>query len=251
MLIGAEGLAALEASTVAVVGLGGVGSWAAEALARSGVGGLLLVDDDSVCVTNINRQLVATRGTIGRSKAEVMRERVLDINPGLRVEALREYYSAATAAAILRPGLSFVLDAIDSVASKLDLITRATAAGIPLVSSMGAGNKLDPSRVELADISETSICPLARWMRKELRKRGIERLTVVYSREPPLEVGGAENPCLGPCEHAGICPKVDTSWSAPRGQPGSVSFVPPVFGFIAASAVVRALIAPRGADRSR
>jgi tRNA threonylcarbamoyladenosine dehydratase len=240
LLIGAEGMARLEASTVAVIGLGGVGSYAAEALARAGIGALVLVDDDWVCVTNINRQLVAHRGTVGRAKVEVMRERVLEINPRIRVEALRLRFGPDTAAAVLRPGLSYVIDAIDALSAKVDLIVRAKAAGIPIVSSMGAGNKLDPTRLELADISVTSICPLARAVRKELRKRGVGSLKVVYSREPPLELKEAGNPCLAGCAYD--CPKRDESWSAPRQVPGSISFVPPVAGFIAASSVVRDLV---------
>jgi tRNA threonylcarbamoyladenosine dehydratase len=242
LLIGAEGLARLEASTVAVIGLGGVGSWAAEALARAGVGGLVLVDDDSVCATNTNRQLIAARSTIGKPKVEAMRDRVLDINPRIRVEALRATYGAETAGGILLPGLAYVIDAIDSLAAKLDLIARATAAGLPIVSAMGAGNKLDPTRIEVADISETAICPLARAMRKELRKLGIERLKVVYSREPPIEVADSGNPCRGDCQYAGACPGLDASWSAPRPAPGSLSFVTPVFGFVAASVAVRDIV---------
>jgi tRNA A37 threonylcarbamoyladenosine dehydratase len=202
------------------------------------VGGLLLVDDDCVCVTNINRQLVASRSTIGRPKVEVMRDRVLDINPRIRVEALELYYDVDSAERILRSGLSYIVDAIDMVTSKLDLVVRAKARGIPIVSSMGAGNKLDPTRIAVADISETSICPLARVMRKELRKRGVESLKVVYSREIPMKVDEAENPCLADC----VCPKKDRTCAARRSVPGSVSFVPPVFGFTAASVVVRDLV---------
>jgi tRNA A37 threonylcarbamoyladenosine dehydratase len=241
LLIGAEGLARLEASTVAVIGIGGVGSYAAEALARSGVGGLVLVDDDCVCVTNINRQVVALRSTVGKPKVEVMKERVLDINPRIRIEALQLYYGPETAEGILRPGLSYVVDAIDTVSSKLDLVVRAKAAGIPVVSAMGAGNKLDPTRLEVADISATSICPLARVMRKELRKRGIESLKVVYSREPPIEVDEAANPCRQSC----VCPKKDRTCALRRSVPGSISFVPPVAGFIIAAEVVRDLLAAR------
>jgi tRNA A37 threonylcarbamoyladenosine dehydratase len=245
LVLGAEGLRRLRASRVAVIGLGGVGSAAAEALARSGVGALLLVDHDTVCVTNLNRQLVAARSTVGRPKAEVMRERVLDIDPAIRVEALREYYKAETGPSILDRELDFIVDAIDSVPSKLDLIVRAQALGIGIVSSMGAGCKLDPTRVTIADISETSICPLARIMRKELRRLGVERLQVVFSREPPLEAAESPNPCLG-CPEA-ACPKRDERWSAPRAVPGSVSFVPPAFGLAAASAAVRSII--QGARR--
>lgn len=240
LLIGTEGLAKLRASTVAVLGLGGVGSYAAEALARAGVGGLVLVDDDRVCATNINRQLVASRSTVGRLKAEVMRERVLDINPAAKVEAVKKFYKAETAQEILPPGLSYVVDAIDFVASKLDLIVRCKAAGTPVISSMGAGNKLDPKRIEVADISETAICPLARVVRKELRALGVKNHKVVYSREIPLEVEEAANPCLGCPERE--CPKRDESWSAPRSVPGSISFVPPVMGFILAAEVVRDLL---------
>ena len=241
LLMGAEKMARLEASTVAVIGLGGVGSWAAEALARAGVGGLVLVDHDSVCVTNINRQLVATHGTIGKPKAEVMRDRALDINPKIRVEALHQHYGPDTATGILQPGLSQVVDAIDSVQAKLDLIVRAGEAGIPIVSSMGAGNKLDPTRIEVADISGTSICPLARVMRRELRARGVEHLKVVYSKEIPLEVEAAGNPCLDGCGYD--CPKRDSSWSSPRPAPGSISYVTAVFGFIIAAEVVKDLLA--------
>jgi len=232
-------MAVLAASRVAVLGLGGVGSWAAEALARAGVGSLVLVDDDRVCVTNVNRQLVATFGTVGKPKVEVMRDRVLDINPEIEVEALRLFYKAETADLILRPGLAYVVDAIDSVDSKIDLVVRCKAEGIPIVSAMGAGNKLDPTRLEVADISDTEICPLARVMRKELRRRGVEHHTVVFSREPPMDVEEAANPCLGGCDLD--CPKRDLRWSAPRAAPGSVSFVPPVLGLIAASVVVRDL----------
>jgi len=244
LLIGPEGLAALEASTVAVIGLGGVGSFAAEALARAGVGRLVLVDHDFVCVTNINRQLVASTSTVGRPKVEVMRERVLDINPGIKVEALQLYYGPSSADGILSRGLSYIVDAIDALDSKVDLALRATKAGIPIVSAMGAGNKFDPTRIEVADIAQTSICPLARALRKELRRRGLEHLTVVFSKEPPVGPLEAGNPCLSDCS----CPRKNTSWSAPRAAPGSLSFVPSVFGLVAASVAVRALIAGRPAS---
>jgi tRNA A37 threonylcarbamoyladenosine dehydratase len=226
LLVGAEGLARLEASTVAVIGLGGVGSYAAEALARAGVGGLLLVDDDSVCLTNVNRQAIALRSTIGKPKVEVMRERALDINPTLRIEALQAFCNAESAESIIRPGLAYIVDAIDTVSSKLALVQRAKALGIPIISAMGTGNKLDPTRLEVADISKTSICPLARVMRKELRRRGIAQLDVIYSREEPLGVASSEEPPKGR-----------------RSVPGSISFVPPAAGLIAASVVVRAILA--------
>ena len=240
LLIGSEGLARLEASTVAVFGLGGVGSYAAEALARAGVGGLVLIDNASIGPTNINRQIIAARSTVGRPKVEVMRERIFDINPAARVEALQETFGPDTAARLLRPGLSYAIDAIDTLSAKIDLALRANALGIPLVSAMGAGNKLDPTRIEVADIYETSVCPLARVMRRELKRLGLDHLTVVYSKEKPL--GTAE--AMDACRHEGICPKddVDCPCEGYRAAPGSVSFVPPAFGLIAASVVVRGLV---------
>lgn len=228
MLLGAEAMAALARARVAVIGLGGVGSWAAEALARSGVGGFVLVDDDSVCVTNINRQVIATRGSVGRPKAEAMAERIRAINPGAAVEAREEHFGADTAERLLEPGLSYVVDAIDTVSAKIELIVRSRALGLPIISAMGMGNKLDPTRIEVADIRKTSICPLARVMRKELRRRGIETLKVIYSREDPIEVEEAADPRR----------------PGRKSAPGSVSFVPPAAGLIAASVVVRDLIAP-------
>lgn len=249
LLIGSEGLAALEASTVAVFGLGGVGSYAAEALARAGVGGFVLVDNASVGPTNINRQIIATRSTVGRPKVEAMRERILDINPEARVEALQDTFGLASSARLVREGLSFVVDAIDTLSAKIELVLRAKALGIPVVSAMGAGNKLDPTRVEAADIYETSVCPLARVMRRELRRLGVDRLDVVYSREEPIAVRGAGKDC----RHEGICPKreADCPCEGFRAVPGSISFVPPVFGMVAASVVVRALaIIPLGGNHA-
>lgn len=246
LLIGAEALARLRASRVAIFGIGGVGSWAAEALARAGIGGFILVDDDSVCVTNINRQIIALRSTVGRPKVEVMKERILAINPDARVDAFQECYKAETAERFFGAGgvgdISYVVDAIDTVSSKIDLILRAQAAGIPIMSAMGAGNKLDPTRFEVADIYETSVCPLARVMRYELRRRGVERLKVVYSREEPLKAdaaapAGSEPPAGG--EEPG--PR-----SGRRSVPASISFVPPVAGFIIAAEVVKDLIGGRG-----
>ncbi len=220
----------LAASTVTVVGLGGVGSWAAEALARSGVGGLVLIDQDDVSVTNVNRQCVALASTIGRPKAEVMRDRILDINPEARVSAIRERFDAASAERLIAAGLSYVVDAIDSVSAKVELIVRAQSLGVPVISAMGAGNKLDPSLFEIADLSETSVCPLARAVRKELAQRGIRSLPVVYSREPPIAADAWEG---GP----GIAGR--------RSVPGSVAFVPPVMGFLIASRVVRDIVGYR------
>lgn len=238
LILGAEAMDTLASSTVAIFGIGGVGSYAAEALARAGIGSFVLVDDDCVCLTNINRQIIALRSTIGRPKVEVMRDRILDINPRASVVVFQEFYNAESAPRLLPEGLSYVVDCIDTVSSKLDLILRCRQLGVPIVSSMGTGNKLDPTRLELADISKTSVCPLARVMRQELRKRGVRRLQVLYSREPPIKVREADNPCRTGC----VCPKKDRTCVARRSVPGSVSFVPPAAGLILASKVVRDLI---------
>lgn len=226
LLLGPEALTRLSKARVAIFGLGGVGSWVAEALARAGVGMFVLVDHDRVCLSNINRQAVALESTLGRPKVEVMAERIRDINPEARVEARMEFYGPASAEALLPPGLSYVVDAIDTVDSKLDLVCRALGLGIPVISSMGAGNKLDPSRLEIADIHKTSVCPLARVMRQELKARGIKHLKVVYSREEPIEL-----------------PEALPSPEGRRRIPGSVAFVPPVAGFLMAAEVVKDLIA--------
>lgn len=225
LLLGENGVERLRRASVAIFGIGGVGSFATEALARAGVGRLLLVDPDAVAESNLNRQLIALHSTIGRNKAEVMRERILDINPDADVTALPLFYEAATVDAVSLSGYDYIVDAIDTVSSKLLLIERAMALGIPVISSMGAGNKLDPAAFEAADIYETSVCPLARVMRRELKKRGISSLRVVYSREEPAAPKFGAAPVPGK-----------------RQTPGSVSFVPSAAGLILAGEVVRALI---------
>jgi tRNA threonylcarbamoyladenosine dehydratase len=232
LLIGSEALYLLRASTVAVIGLGGVGSWAAEALARAGVGGLVLVDEDSISMSNINRQVIATMGSVGRPKAEVMAERIRDINPEARIEAVHGRFDAESAERLVKPGLSYVVDAIDAVSAKLELILRAKALGIPIVSALGTGSKLDPTRLEVSDIADTSVCPLARVIRRELKKRGVDHLTVVYSREGPPP-GERRESAPGP--YGG----------GRRSVPGSISFVPSAAGLIAASVVVRDLTSLR------
>ena len=193
LLIGNEGLTKLQQATVAIIGVGGVGSFTAEALARSGVGKLILVDYDDICLTNINRQLHAVATTIGRAKVEVMAERVKQINPRVEVVTHKAFYSNETAEEIIYPGLSYVVDAVDTVTAKLQIICRCKELGIPVISCMGAGNKLDPTQFEVVDISKTSICPLAKVVRKELRKRGHSKgVKVVYSKEQPLtQIGRA------------------------------------------------------------
>jgi tRNA A37 threonylcarbamoyladenosine dehydratase len=224
-VIGREAVEKLRNSSVAVFGIGGVGSYAAEALARAGVGSLALFDGDTVAPSNINRQIVALHSTVGRRKADVMAERVLDINPACRVTAYPYFFTAENADKIDFSRFNYLVDAVDMISAKLELAVRADQACVPLISCMGAGNKLDPTRFEVADIYQTSVCPLARVMRRELRTRGIAHLKVVYSKEPPLP------PQDGP-------PAEIDGRSA---VPGSVSFVPPVAGMILAGEVIKDL----------
>ncbi|MBQ9431239.1 MAG: tRNA threonylcarbamoyladenosine dehydratase [Kiritimatiellae bacterium] len=223
LLLGEDGVARLAAASVAVFGLGGVGSFVAEALVRAGVGRLLLVDADIVAESNLNRQLVALRSTLGRPKVEVMSERILDINPGVAVESRQEFYSAENADTFDLSAFGYVADAIDSVPSKLELAARAIAVGIPIISCMGAGNKLDPTLFRVADIAKTSVCPLCRTMRRQLRARGIPHLTVVYSPEIPRSQ------------------PVQSACAAGRRPVGSVSFVPAAAGLVLAGHIIRAL----------
>lgn len=237
MLIGTEGLNILSNSKVAVFGIGGVGSFVVEGLVRSGVGSFVLVDDDDVCLTNINRQIHATRRTVGKPKVELMKERILSINPKVRVEAYQMLYNSESAEQLLKDDYDYVVDAIDMVSAKLDLIERCTKRGIPIISAMGAGNKLNPTMLEVADIYETSICPLAKVVRRELRKRGIPSLKVVYSKEKPL----TPKPVGGDCKTDCICPNKDRTCVVRHQIPGSISFVPSVSGLIIASEIVKDL----------
>lgn len=241
LLLGKAALAKLAASKVAVFGIGGVGSFTVEGLVRAGVGKLVLIDDDCVCLTNLNRQLHATQKTIGKPKVEVMRDRVLEINPNAEVEIHQRFYMPDSGAELVREDYNYIVDAIDTVTAKIDLVVNAKRLGIPIISCMGAGNKLDPTRFEVADIYKTSVCPLAKVMRKELRARGVESLKVVYSKEPALKPEETEdNNCSTDC----ICPKGTTRSCTVKHQiPGSVSFVPSVAGLIIAGEVVKDLIA--------
>lgn len=244
MLIGAEGLQKLKDSKVAIFGIGGVGSYAVEALARAGVGHLVLIDDDNICLTNINRQIHATRKTIGKPKVDAMKERILDINPKAEVETHQIFYLPATSEGLVRKDFDYIIDAIDTVSAKLDLAVKCREMGIPLISSMGTGNKLDPTRLEVADIFSTSVCPLCKVMRNELRKRGIESLKVIYSREEPIKITESENTS---CREGCICPKgTERKCNSRRSIPGSSPFVPPAAGLIIAAEVVRALLAKPG-----
>ncbi|NLM10414.1 MAG: tRNA threonylcarbamoyladenosine dehydratase [Clostridiaceae bacterium] len=240
LLIGKDALNKLKNSRVAIFGIGGVGSFVAEGLVRSGVGKFVLIDDDLICLTNINRQLHATRKTIGKAKVEVMRDRILEINPKAEVIAIKKFYMPDCAMEIIRGDEDYIVDAIDTVTAKIDLIVNAKKLNIPIISAMGAGNKLDPTRFEVTDIYKTSICPLAKVMRRELRKRGIDSLKVVYSKEEPTKPDETEeNSCRTGC----VCPKgTERKCTVRRQVPGSISFVPSVAGLIIAGEVIKDLI---------
>lgn len=245
LLVGPEAMDKLARSRVAVFGVGGVGSFAVEGLVRSGVGSFVLVDDDCVCLTNINRQIHATMKTVGKPKVEAMRDRILEINPKVSVEIHQMFYLPENAETIMNDEYDYIIDAIDTVTAKIDLVIRAKKKNIPIISSMGTGNKFDPTRLEITDISKTSVDPLARVMRKELRDRGITSLKVVYSKEEPVKTRESDqSSCKANC----VCPKGTTRKCTVRHHiPGSVSFVPPAAGLIIAGEVVKDLIG--GFDR--
>ena len=238
MLLGGPGMEKLRRARVAVFGLGGVGGYAVEALARSGVGTLDLIDDDRVCLSNLNRQILATRSTLGQYKADAAQRRVLDINPDAVVHIYKLFYGPETADQFDFTRFDYIVDAIDTVTGKLALVEQAERAGTPIISCMGAGNKLDPAAFEVADINQTSICPLARIMRKELRKRGIKKLKVVYSKEEamvPLEEASDGGDA---CE----VPGPDRKGTPRRQTPGSNAFVPAAAGLILAGEVIKDLV---------
>ena len=229
LLIGKDGVEKLQKAKVAIFGLGGVGSYVVEGLARSGIGNFILVDNDKIDITNINRQIIATMKTLDKSKVQVEKERILDINPNINVKIYEEFFSKETKG-ILDNSINYIVDAIDTVSSKIELVVQANKLNIPIISSMGTGNKLDPTKFEVTDIYKTEVCPLAKIMRKELRDRGIEKLKVVYSKEKPL------------------VPKIDElaepleMKQGKKQTPGSISFVPSVAGLIIASEVVRDIV---------
>lgn len=218
----------LVRARVAVFGIGGVGGHCVQALARAGVGAIDVFDDDVVSLTNINRQAVAMSSTLGRPKVEVIRDQILDINPAAVVTCRKMFYTPENADGVDLSVYDYIVDAIDTVKAKVELIVRANAAGVPVISAMGAGNKLDPTRFEVAELSQTSVCPLCRVMRAQLRKRGITRHKVVYSREGPVRVVADE--------------------TGGRHAPGSVSFVPPVMGLILAGEVIKDLAGIHGGE---
>ncbi len=226
LLLGKEGVEQLKNAHVAVFGLGGVGSYTVEALCRSGVGTFTLVDNDTVSLTNLNRQLIATQDTVGQYKTEVSKKRILSINPDAKVHLKTEFYLPETEFDF--SGIDYIVDAIDTVTAKLHLIETANQLNIPIISSMGTGNKLDPTKLEVTDISKTSVCPLARVMRQELRKRKIDHLKVVYSKEEPLAP-----------MYEDATEKSEEKGNTGRKAPGSVAFVPSVAGLIIAGEVIK------------
>ncbi|MBP5579808.1 MAG: tRNA threonylcarbamoyladenosine dehydratase [Ruminococcus sp.] len=234
LLLGDEAMNILTNSRVAVFGVGGVGGYAVEALARSGVGALDLIDDDKVCVTNINRQIIALGSTVGMYKVDAAAERIRDINPECRVTCHKMFYMPDNADKLDFSQYDYVIDAIDTVTGKIEIIMQAEKAGVPVISSMGAGNKLDPTAFEVADIYKTSVCPLARVIRYQLKRRGIKKLKVVYSKEQPLVPQG-----IAAEDGSG---KTDMrTGTARRSTPGSTAFVPSVAGLIIAGEVIKDL----------
>ena len=233
LLLGQQGIDRLRAARVAVFGVGGVGGYVVEALARSGVGALDLIDDDKVCLSNLNRLIIATHSTLGQYKVDAAAARVRDIDPDIQVRTYKVFYTPETADQFDFSQYSYVVDAIDTVSGKLALVMQARAAGVPVICSMGAGNKLDPTRFEVADLYETSVCPLARVMRAECRKRGIDHLKVVYSKEPPMAPRPEEAMPAGTPDSSPARP------GAPKKRaPGSNAFVPSAAGLIIAGQVV-------------
>lgn len=224
LLIGKENIVKLHNAKVAVFGIGGVGSFVVEALARSGIGNFILVDNDIISETNLNRQLIATQKTLGQAKVEVARDRILEINPNANVKIYKEFFIPTSDDNILESDISYIIDAIDTVTAKIELVVRANKLNIPIISSMGTGNKLDPTKFEVSDIYKTSVCPLAKVMRKELKQRNIKNLKVVYSKEDPIKL------------------EKEYFTEGKKQVPGSIAFVPSVAGLIIAGEVIKDII---------
>ena len=238
LVFGEEAMQRLAGARIAVFGIGGVGGYTVEALARSGIGQLDLIDDDKVCITNVNRQLLATLKTVGQYKVDVAKERVADINPKCRVNTFKTFYMPDTEGEFDFSQYDYIVDAIDTVKGKLALVENAQKAGTPIISSMGAGNKVDAAAFEVADIYETSVCPLARVMRYECRRRGIKKLKVVYSKEKPIRP--MEDMSIS-CRRHCVCPPGTRKCTVRRDIPGSTAFVPSVAGLIIAGEVIKDL----------
>lgn len=241
LLFGKDAMERLASSRVAVFGIGGVGGYVCEALVRSGVGAFDLIDDDKVCLTNLNRQLIATRKTVGKYKAEVMRERILDINPHAEVNIHKCFFLPENAEEFAFDQYDYVVDAVDTVTAKLELVMKCQEMNVPIISCMGAGNKLDPTAFRVSDIYKTKVDPLARVMRRELKKRGVKRLKVVYSEEQPIRP--IEDMAIS-CRYHCICPPGTKRHCTDRRDiPGSTAFVPSVAGLIIAGEVIKDLTA--------
>lgn len=234
LLIGKEGIEKLSKVKVAIFGIGGVGSYVVEGLVRAGVKNFILVDDDKICLTNLNRQIHATRKTIGKYKVDVMKDRILEISPDAIVETYKEFYMPDSKEKILDDTISYIVDAIDTVTAKIELAMNAGKLNIPIISSMGTGNKLDPTKLEVADIYKTQMCPLAKVMRKELKTRNVKKLKVVYSKEEPIKPGKEIQ--------VEVNIELSKKGSTKKQVPGSVSFVPPVAGFIIAGEIIKDMI---------
>lgn len=243
LLYGKDAMEKLVQARVAVFGVGGVGGYTVEALIRSGIGAIDLIDDDKVCLTNINRQIYATRKTVGKYKVDVAAERIAEINPDAVVRTYKTFYMPETSSQFDFTQYDYIVDAIDTVKGKIELVMNAAKAGTPIISSMGAGNKIDPSAFEVSDIFKTSVCPLARVMRAELKKRGIKKLKVVYSKEKPIApVDDMAISCRTNC----ICPPGTARKCTQRRQvPGSTAFVPSVVGLIIAGEIINDLTGKR------
>lgn len=231
LVLGKENVEKLKKAKVAIFGIGGVGSFVAEGLARAGIGNFILVDNDTVSLTNINRQLIATHKTIGQNKVDIMKERILNINPEAKVETYKTFYMPDSEEKILDKSIDYVVDAIDTVTAKIALVENCKKLEIPIISSMGTGNKLDPTKLEISDISKTSVCPLAKVMRKELKERGIKKLKVLYTKEEPVRV-----------ERSVMEEYIKDENVSKKQIPGSVSFVPSCAGLIIAGEVIKDII---------
>lgn len=240
LLFGKEAMEKLKKARVAVFGIGGVGGYTVEALARSGVGTIDIVDDDKVCLTNINRQIIATRKTVGKYKVDVMKERILEINPNAVVHMHQCFFLPDNVDEFNFEEYDYIVDAVDTVTAKIELVMQAKKYNVPIISAMGAGNKIDPTRFEVADIYDTSICPLAKVMRRELRKREIEKLKVVYSKEEPIKP--LDDMAIS-CKENCVCPPgAERTCTQRRAIPGSNAFVPSVVGLIIAGEVIKDIV---------
>lgn len=240
LLLGKEAMQTLQKSRVAVFGVGGVGGYAVEALVRSGVGAIDLIDDDKVCLTNLNRQIIATRKTVGKDKVEVMKERILEINPEVAVKTYKCFFLPENANQFPFEEFDYIIDAVDTVTAKIELVVKAEENHIPIISCMGAGNKLDGSQFKVADLYKTKVCPLAKVMRRELKKRGIKKLKVVYSEEQPMKP--LEDMAVSCKTHCVCPPGAERKCTQRRAIPGSTAFVPAIAGLLAGGEVIQDLV---------